>query len=314
MPLTGTLRLMASLRSVRSLVPVQMSTDGFLISAAIFWRVAARQRGRERGRAGGAAGRGLGEQRRDVTQQRGHVYLGPDVGGRSPGDAVGTDDRGRGQPVKGLDPELGQAAGAAAGPGQARGQLLILGRGKLVGGALERHVSGGARGDDPELAVMAERVDADGQVGLGQPARSAALEGPGETERDRTLDRARSRRRQREVEAKHAALDGMGPGEGRVEQALRRRPSRPDRSPNWSSSSSHRRRSPARARRRRAARPGGARLPYACNILLMLRGSTGANVASRGCSGARLYCWRCWSCLPVPRPLRYWSWTITDTP
>jgi hypothetical protein len=34
---------------------------------------------------------------------------------------------------------------------------------------------------------MAERVDADRQIRLGQLARSAALEGPAETDRDRPL-------------------------------------------------------------------------------------------------------------------------------
>ena len=97
----------------------------------------------------------------------------------------------------------------------------------------------------------------------------------------------------------------MGPGEGRVEQALGAgRAGRTGAEARTRATGGDRQRQHGGDEQHGRAAPG----PLACNILLMLRSSTGANVASRRCSGAQLYCWRCWSCLPVPRPLRYWSW------
>ena len=68
LPVTGSVRLIVSRRIVLSLVPVQMSTLGFLIAAAILLRSAAGNPGLQRARAGDAERGGLREDRVQVAR------------------------------------------------------------------------------------------------------------------------------------------------------------------------------------------------------------------------------------------------------
>src|SRR5205085_5849844 len=101
----------------------------------------------------------------EVRQERRHVHIGPDVGGRGAGHRVASDGGGVVEPVEWFDAELGEpAGGGAVGGGEALRELLEVAGGQLIGRALQHHVGTAAGGDNAQLAMVAERAGADGEV------------------------------------------------------------------------------------------------------------------------------------------------------